>query len=166
LKQIIIEIIICFLSWQILNSLIRSDYKAFLRWPEGMFPKITLWVYMVLFNSISFFVIEYAIGIFEQEHKKSHVKYYFKYNKNIFSRFKYIYKSIADEILLKIKKNFTWLVAFILMIESIVLINSHNTSYIYSIGIQLITGPNQDSFYLYLLYLNLIFFIINLTIDI
>lgn len=76
-------------------------------------------VYIVLFNSVTFFTVEYCIGIFRAEYKKNYTKYYFLYNKNMFLRMFYVLQSAMPQVLRKIRKNLSWLVMFILAVDSI-----------------------------------------------
>jgi hypothetical protein len=75
--------------------------------------------YIVLYNCITFFTIEYGISCVKEEYKKNYIKYYFRYTSNPFKRFQRLLRSSSVQILIKIKKNLSWLIFFTLTVETI-----------------------------------------------
>jgi hypothetical protein len=87
--------------------------------PGNIFEFIVYFLYIVLFNSVSFFTVEYCIDSFRQEYKKNYAKYYFMYNRNILKRVWYVLRNALPQTLGKIRNNLTWLVMFIIPVETI-----------------------------------------------
>jgi hypothetical protein len=119
-------------------------------------------LYIVLFNSVTFFTVEYCIGVFRGEYKKNYTKYYFLHNKNMFSRIFYVLRNAMPQVLGKIRKNLSWLVMFILAVDSIFGNNE-------GLGSNLLKGYiSEDAGIISgrVFYLLLVMFSINVIIDI
>jgi hypothetical protein len=126
-----------------------------------MFGVISYFVYIVLFNSITFFTVEYGISIFKEEYKKNYSRYYFKYKNSIFKRLLFIINNAAAILLIKIKKNLVWLISFIITVEAI--FENQN-----SVGFRLISSYiyNEPSrIMINVMYIFIFMFIINFVID-
>lgn len=83
------------------------------------FHYMTYLFYIMLYNCVTFFTIEYGISCVKEEYKKNYVKYYFRYTDNPFKRFLYLLRSSSVQILVKIKKNLSWLIFFTMTVETI-----------------------------------------------
>lgn len=128
---------------------------------DSIFTLFSYFVYIVLFNSITFFTIEYGISIFKEEYKKNYSKYYFKYENSIFRRLLFIIGNAAPILLIKIKKNLVWLIAFIITVEAIF----ENQS---SVGFRLISAyiyDDPDRIMINVMYIFIFICAINLIID-
>jgi hypothetical protein len=120
-------------------------------------------IYIVLFNAVTFFTVEYCVNVFREEYKKNYTKYYFLYTRHIFQRIKRILKNVMPQVLEKIRKNLSWLVMFIIAVESIF----QNKE---SVGFSLLRGyinPNGAIIMIQgIFYLLLVMFLINSLCDI
>jgi hypothetical protein len=83
------------------------------------FHYITYLFYILLYNCITFFTIEYGISCVKEEYKKNYVKYHFRYTSNPFKKFLHLLRSSSVQILIKVKKNLSWLIFFTLTVETI-----------------------------------------------
>jgi hypothetical protein len=130
--------------------------------PSNLFELLIYYFYIVFFNSVSFFTVEYCIGIFRKENKKNYSKYFFIYNHNILKRVWRILRNALPQTLEKIRNNITWLIMFIIPVETIL----ENTE---SIGSNLLDSYQYSGGSLYMIrnisYLLIIMFIINTSID-
>jgi hypothetical protein len=130
--------------------------------PRNIFEFIVYFLYIVLFNSVSFFTVEYCIDSFNQEYKKNYAKYYFMYNRNILKRVWYVLRNALPQALGKIRNNLTWLVMFIIPVETIL----ENVS---SLGSNILDSYEYNDGPLNMIrnikYLLIIMFIINAVID-
>ncbi|MDR2447080.1 MAG: hypothetical protein LBD58_07315 [Treponema sp.] len=93
-------------------------------------------LYIVAFNSVTFFTVEYGIAVVNMEYKKNHAKYFCRFNSGLFKRFIYFLRSAAPQILEKIRKSLSWLVSFIITVEAIF-------EFIPSVGVNLLNGYSQ-----------------------
>jgi hypothetical protein len=119
-------------------------------------------LYIVAFNSVSFFTVEYGIAVVSMEYKKNHAKYFCRFNDGLFKRFIYLLRSAAPQILEKIRKNLSWLVSFIITVEAIF-------EFIPSIGVNLLNGYSHMDAIIIIkssVHLLCIMVIINIIIDI
>ena len=118
-------------------------------------------VYIVFFNCVTFFTVEFGITCVNEENKKNHAKYYFRYHDKKTSRFFYLLRSASSQMLGQMQKNIAWLVFFIITVESIF-------EFKYTIGRNLIEGYGNDSLVIMqnVFYLFFITFILNTFIDI
>ena len=124
------------------------------------FHYITYLFYIVLYNCITFFTIEYGISCVKEEYKKNYVKYYFRYTNNPFKKFLYLLRSSSAQILIKIKKNLSWLIFFTLTVETI--FEPSDT-----IGFSLIRNYREEpvAFMHGILYIIFMMFAVNTLID-
>jgi hypothetical protein len=165
--KIIPEILAIFLSILTVNIL-GIDKTAEMRNLEMSNPYelITYFLYIVMFNSVTFFSVEYCMSIFKEEYKKNYSKFYFVFNHNSFMRIFHVLKGALPQVLEKVRKNISWLIMFIIAVDSIF----ENLSGIgsnladgYSIGsdinASLIIIDN-------IMYLLIIMYLINIIIDI
>jgi hypothetical protein len=95
-------------------------------------------IYIIFFNAVTFFMVENCINIFRQEYNKNYTRFYFMYNYSAFARIIQILRNSLPEMLQKFRKNLTWLVMFIIAVDSIF-------ENINSIGFSLLDGYNYDS---------------------
>ncbi|MDR1074408.1 MAG: hypothetical protein LBL45_12200 [Treponema sp.] len=119
-------------------------------------------LYIVAFNSVSFFTVEYGIAVVSMEYKKNHAKYFCRFNDGLFERFIYLLRSAAPQILEKIRKNLSWLVSFIITVEAIF-------EFIPSVGVNLLNGYSQMDAIIIIksgVHLLSVMLIINIIIDI
>lgn len=127
---------------------------------------ITYFLYIVLFNSVTFFSVEYSIGMFKEEYKKNYSKFYFIFCHSSLKRVFYVLKGALPQVLEKIRKNISWLVMFIIAVDSIF----ENLT---SIGSNLSDGYMVDSdidgsliIISNIMYLLLMMYLINTIIDV
>jgi hypothetical protein len=154
------EIILVFLAIPILNSLPQNYHSVYME--QGLHDKFkyfSYYIYIALFNSVNFFIVEYASAILKEEYKKNYAKYFFKYNNSIIARFFWVIRNTGGLVLLKIKKNITWLVSFIITLETIFNFN-------YTIGFDIIDNPPSVKFFANVLHIIIIMLLINLIIDV
>jgi hypothetical protein len=135
------EIFAAFLSAAMIFFIMPLQYRE-IEWRDAdmrsFFMIFTYLLYIILFNSVTFFTVEFAISRMKEEYKKNHTKYYFRYNAGKFKRFFYVLRSGAPEALKKIQKNVCWLIFFVITAETIFETPD-------SIGINLLDGYNSDS---------------------
>jgi hypothetical protein len=162
--RITAEIFMLFVSGVVVYLIVPQGYKSvnMRNIDIAKFSEYSVYIlYIVLFNSVTFFTAEYGIAAVSAEYKKNHSKYYCRYNDGLFVRFVYLLRNSAPQILGKIRKNISWLVSFIITVETVFeLINS--------IGFNLLDGYREDSVIIIknIFYLLCIMFIINTVIDI
>lgn len=121
LTEAVLLVFVFFLTWIIVPEKYRH-----IKWGAldldityERFHYITYLFYILLYNCVTFFTIEYGISCVKEEYKKNYVKYYFRYTNNPFKRFLYLLRSSSAQILIKIKKNLSWLIFFTLTVETI-----------------------------------------------
>lgn len=120
-------------------------------------------LFIVFFNSVSFFTIEYCIDIFKSEYKKNYSRYHSIYNRNIFIRAWNVLRNALGETLGKIKNTIAWLVMFVIPIETIMENKATIGSYLLdSYG----TSGDMLGLVRNIKYLLVIMFIIEIMIDI
>jgi hypothetical protein len=170
IKKYIIETIIICISVYIVNIIIPQKYIVFGKEqfnPKTIFELLTYFLFIIMFNSISFFTNEYCISTFRKEYKKNYSKYYFIYNYSIINRIIYVLKKTLPQVLIKIKNNITWLIMFIITVE-IIFENNGNR---FSIGSNINNfynnkGISTEGLIVTIFYIIFILFIINTVIDI
>jgi hypothetical protein len=149
-----------YITYIIIPDYYRKDIKMIDNF-DSIFAVCSYFVYIILFNSITFFTIEYGISVFREEYKKNYVKYYFKYTNSIFRRLWFIISNVAPILLIKIKKNLVWLISFIIAVEAIF----ENQS---SVGFRLILAyiSNEPArIMINVMYIFIFMYIINFTVD-
>jgi hypothetical protein len=130
---------------------------------ENMTDLFTYFLYIILFNAITFFTVEYCINIFREEYKKNYTKYYFLFTYNVIKRISFTLKNAMPQVLEKIKKNLSWLVMFIIAVDSIF----ENVS---SVGSNLLNGYIDPDGAIIMIrsifYLLLVMFLLNTCFDV
>ena len=165
IRKVISEILAVGISIFLVNNIPLFPHSANMRLLDiGNLSNLTaVFLYIVLFNSITFFTVEYCINVFRDEYKKNYIKYYFLFNRNIFFRIWYTLKNAMPQVLEKIRKNLSWLVMFIIIVESTF---ENNTV---SVGYNLVSGYiDYDAIVLIrnIFYLLMVMFLINTCFDI
>jgi hypothetical protein len=130
--------------------------------PRNTVEFVIYFAYLVMYNSVAFFTVEFCMDTFREEYKKNYVKYIFLYNSNIFKRVIFLLRIVLPQTLGKIRANLTWLVMFILTVESIFKITN-------SIGFRLVDYAESSRKCVVMVrnisYVLIIMFIINVLID-
>ena len=128
---------------------------------HNYFEMFTYFLYIVFFNAITFFTVEYCIDLFRDEYKKNYIKYYFLFNDSYFKKIIFILRSAIPNVLDKIRKNLSWLIMFIITVDTIF----QNAG---SIGSNLLEGYEYGASIVIknVIFLLIIMFFINLFIDI
>jgi hypothetical protein len=163
ISMFLIEIIPLMAAGFLVYIIMPSEFRQ-IEWRnidiDAKFEHFTYLVYIIFFNCITFFSVEFGISCVNGEHKKNHAKYYFRYHEKMLSRFLYLLKSASPQILGKLKKNISWLVFFIITTETIFEPSR-------SIGLNLLDGYATDSIIIIqnAFYLFIIMCIINTGID-
>jgi hypothetical protein len=85
--------------------------------PDGFKEMLAYVFYFLFFNFITFFTVEYCVGIIRAEYKKNYTKYFFMHDSNILKRVWFIQRKSLALTLEKIKNSITWLIMFIVMNE-------------------------------------------------
>jgi hypothetical protein len=139
--KIIHELILVVLSVLIAQITSPSEYHTFnmrdMEFTE-VIQAVAYLIYIVFFNAVTFFMVENCINIFRQEYNKNYIRFYFLYNYNPVLRIIQVLRNSLPEILQKFRKNLTWLVMFVIAVDSIF-------ENINSIGFNLLDGYNYGS---------------------